>query len=196
MELHALLILPILFISRSPIEPTVHLYCLFGTSVTWAWPTAPVLSFRHKKKKNMTHYGEREMWSLFAVLEAKISYHALAFSMSYSVVSIVVTVILTRDLFLILFQRAVLWWVIKAIGILCSCSSCKGRKVSFLLFSKITTYLSELWGLNQWNMSCRLFHLTTLRYMLGVPKSTHPTTFCWKMEIVCMMYWGHGQMLH
>jgi hypothetical protein len=32
--------------------------------------------------------------------------------------------------------------------------------------------------------------------MLGVPKSTHPTTFCWKMEIVCMMYWGHAQMLH
>jgi len=51
MELHALLILPILFISRSPIEPTVHLYCLFGTSVTWAWPTTPVLSFRHKKKE-------------------------------------------------------------------------------------------------------------------------------------------------
>ena len=51
MELHALLILPILFISRSPIEPTVPLCCLFGTSVTWAWPTAPVLSFWHKKKE-------------------------------------------------------------------------------------------------------------------------------------------------
>jgi hypothetical protein len=58
------------------------------------------MAFSTKRKKE-----RRIMVNVRCLFDAL---HALALSMSYSVVNIVVTVILTRDLFLILFQRALL----------------------------------------------------------------------------------------
>ena len=67
-----------------------------------------------------------------------------------SILKHVLEPILTRDLFLVLFQRAVLRGVVKRAGILCACSSCKGRKVSFLSSSpKSPPFYPNFWGFSQ-----------------------------------------------
>lgn len=103
------------------------------------------------------------------ILDVKISYRTL------SVVSFMVAVVLIRDMFLLLFQRAVLRGVIKRFGILCACSSCKGREVSFL-FSKTTILLSQLCELNQCPLNLQVISPYYFEVHAGSTKK-HPSDY-------------------